>query len=618
MAARKKKRTKKAARRKAPSKSAKKAARRKTPGKQPKKARAPKKAKRAKAKAPKQKARARPAPARKVSKRKRAIKRLSAQDMARTQREISVAEFFAKNRHLLGYDNPSKALLTAVREAVDNALDACEEGGILPDITVAITHVKAGTGARGGSAEAQTKGTKKRGGPTGTADRYRLVVEDNGPGIVKAQVTKIFGKLLYGSKFHRLRMSRGQQGIGISAAALYGQLTTGRPIRVTTRAKKRRPALRLDLVIDTQKNHPKVLRESETKEFGPATGTRIELELEGRYTKGPRSVFEYLHQTALANPHAQIAFTAPEPDAQPHVFVRAVDELPEQPREIQPHPYGIELGTLIKMLGASGSRRVTSFLQAEFSRVSAKVAGAMVDEAEINGAKNPRRVSRDEAERLYMAMNAIRVMAPPTDCLAPIGEEALEEGMRKEVDADFYTSVTRSPSVYRGNPFQVEVALAFGGPLPADGAARLFRFANRVPLLYQQGACAMTKAASSISWRNYDLQQPRGGLPVGALAILVHIASVWVPFTSESKEAVAAYDEIHKEIRLALQECGRRLGLFVRKRKRLAEAARKTDYITTYLPPIAEALKDLLKLSDGQAQRVSKVLGTTLRKSRSA
>jgi DNA topoisomerase-6 subunit B len=163
----------------------------------------------------------------------------------------------------------------------------------------------------------------------------------------------------------------------------------------------------------------------------------------------------------------------------------------------------------------------------------------------------------------------------------------------------------------------MEVALAYGTPLPADKSARLYRFANRVPLLYQQGACSITRAATSISWRSYDLQHPRGSLPVGPLAILVHIASVWVPFTSESKEAVAAYDEIHKEIRLALQECGRRLGVFVRKRKRLAEAARKTDYITTYLPPIAEALRDLLDLSEPQTKRVSKVLGETLRKSRS-
>ncbi|MDF1701739.1 MAG: DNA topoisomerase VI subunit B [Planctomycetota bacterium] len=552
--------------------------------------------------------------------RKRAVKRLSAQDMARTQREISVAEFFAKNRHLLGYDNPSKALLTAVREAVDNALDACEEAGILPDLDIVIEQVKQGSAAARRKAAAEAPASKSKRttkGPTGTADRFRLVVQDNGPGIVKAQVSKIFGKLLYGSKFHRLRMSRGQQGIGISAAALYGQLTTGKPIRVATKSRPRKPAITFDLVIDTKSNNPRVLRERELETFAHKTGTRIELELEGRYTGGQRGVFEYLRQTALANPHAHITFLAPGAE-EAHVFERVVDELPEQPREIQPHPYGVELGTLMKMLQATGAKRVTSFLQQEFSRVSSRVAGEMVLEAEINGAKNPHRVTRPEAERLYEAMNAVRVMAPPTDCLAPIGEAALLEGMRKEVEAEFYTSVTRAPSVYRGNPFQIEVALAYGPPLPADQSAHLYRFANRVPLLYQQGACAMSKAVTSLAWRNYDLNQPRRSMPVGPLAVLVHIASVWVPFTSESKEAVAAYDEIHKEIRLALQECGRRLGLHVRKQKRAAEAQRKTDYITTYLPTIAEALQDLLALSDRQTRTVTKKLDTTLRRSRSS
>ena len=605
MAARKKKAKKRPAKKAKKRAGAKAKARRKAPKRAPKK-KAKAKARRKKKATPKR--------------RKPARKRLTAQDLARGQREISVAEFFAKNRHLLGYDNPSKALLTAVREAVDNALDACEEGGYLPDIAVSITQEKAGTGARGGKTDEEPKPKRGKGrrGPAGTADRYEVVVEDNGPGIVRAQVTRIFGKLLYGSKFHRLRMSRGQQGIGISAAALYGQLTTGKPIRVTTRTSRRQPAHVFDLVIDTRTNNPRTVKETVDEEWTSPHGTRIELHLEGRFVGGPRGVFEYLRQTALANPHARIVFQAPGDGTKPHEFVRVVEEVPEQPREIKPHPYGVELGTLIKMLTATKSRRVSSFLQSEFSRVSTKVSAAILEEAETTPTKNPRRVTRDEAERVYTAMNAVKIMAPPTDCLAPIGEEALEEGLCKEVEAEFYTSVTRSPAVYRGNPFQIEVALAYGSPLSSESPARLYRFANRVPLLYQQGACAITKAVTSISWRSYDLQHPRGSLPVGPLAILVHIASVWVPFTSESKEAVAAYNEIHREVRLALQECGRRLGVFVRKRRRLQEAARKTDYITTYLPPIAEALKDLLELSDRQATRVANVLGRTLKRSRSA
>jgi DNA topoisomerase-6 subunit B len=537
--------------------------------------------------------------------------------MARTQREISVAEFFAKNRHLLGYDNPSKALLTAVREAVDNALDACEEGGILPDIDVELTLSRQGSRKDEPAADEKKNGrAASRRGPAGVLDRYRLVVTDNGPGIVRAQISRIFGKLLYGSKFHRLRMSRGQQGIGISAAALYGQLTTGKPIRITSRTSPRKPAHLFELQIDTRRNEPEIVRENDQDEFPYETGTRIELELEGRYAGGGKGVFEYLRQTALANPHAQIRFTAPGGQL-PHVFVRAVHEVPIQPREIQPHPYGVELGTLIKMLGGTKARRVSTFMREEFCRVSERVAAEILKEARLPAQISPKKVVRGEAEKLHTAMNTVRIMAPPTDCLAPIGEEAMVEGLKKEVDAHFYTAITRSPAVYRGHPFQVEVALAYGEPLPGDQPARCFRFANRVPLLYQGGGCAITKAVTSTSWRKYDIQQPRGGMPVGPLAIYVHMASVWVPFTSESKEAVASYDEIVKEIRLGLQECGRRVGLHIRKRRRFAEAQRKSEYITKYLPAIAEALRDILELDEQETKQVAEVLADVLRRSRS-
>jgi DNA topoisomerase-6 subunit B len=543
---------------------------------------------------------------------------LTAQDMAKGQREISVAEFFSKNRHLLGYDNPSKALLTAVREAVDNALDACEEASILPEIEVELALVKAGTGGQTDDDEDEDKPRRRaavRRGPQGTADRFRMVVTDNGPGIVQAQIGRIFGKLLYGSKFHRLRMSRGQQGIGISAAALYGQLTTGKPVRITSRTGAKTTAHVFELQIDTERNEPRIVKEEEDPSFQHEHGTRIELELEGRYAGGQRGIFEYLRQTALANPHALIRFLQPGGEL-PHVFARAVEQVPTIPREIKPHPYGVELGTLINMLGASKARRVSAFLKEEFCRVSDRVAEDILREAKLPLDVSPKKVARGEAEKLHAAMNAVKIMTPPTDCLAPIGPQAMEEGLKKEVEAQFYTSTTRAPSVYRGHPFLIEVALAYGEPLTAEDPARLFRFANRVPLLYQQGACAITKAVAATSWRSYDLQQPRGQMPVGPLAIFVHVASVWVPFTSESKEAVAAYDEITKEIRLALQECGRRVGGYIRHKRRMLEAKRKVDYITKYLPTITEALRDLLDLDEKEQTQVTGALEETLRRSR--
>src|SRR5688572_32096246 len=163
----------------------------------------------------------------------------SADEMGKQQREISVSEFFTKNRHLLGFDNPRKALLTAVKEAVDNSLDASEEAGILPEIVVKLEAV----------------GEEGKPPPrVSDATRFRVTVIDYGPGIVRDQIPRIFAKLLYGSKFHRLRMSRGQQGIGISAAGMYGQLTTGKPVKIISRTGPRAAAHFFEVQIDTKKN----------------------------------------------------------------------------------------------------------------------------------------------------------------------------------------------------------------------------------------------------------------------------------------------------------------------------------------------------------------------------
>jgi len=508
--------------------------------------------------------------------------------MAAQQREISVSEFFTKNRHLLGFDSPTKALLTTIKEGVDNSLDACEEAGILPDLEVSVE-------------------------PTGN-NRFRVAVTDNGPGILKNQIPRIFGKLLYGSKFHRLRQSRGQQGIGISAAGMYGQLTTGKPIVIESRTSKRRPAHRYALVIDTRRNEPVVKKDTEIP-WDRARGTRVEIELEGVHKRGRHSVEAYLRQTALANPHAEIHYMGPGED-EPLVFRRASKKLPEEALEIKPHPYGVEVGLLLRMLKESKARKLKSFLQTEFSRVGATLATRIVEGAELKTTTSPRRVSPEAAERLICSIRQTRIAAPPTDCLSPIGEERLLASLREQIKADFYGAVTRSPSVYRGNPFQIEVGVAFGGDLPTDELVGLYRYANRVPLLYQQGGCALHKGLLATNWKSYGLQQGRGALPSGPMIVMVHIASVWVPFTSESKEAVAGYDEIIKELKLALQQVGRQLSTHIRRARKARDAARKQAYIEQYIPHVGIALQDILGLSERQEKKVVTTLTGTLERSR--
>ncbi len=570
---------------------------------------------------------------------------VTAETMAARQRDISVSEFFAKNRHLLGFDNPRKALLTTVKEAVDNSLDACEEAGILPDITVVIEDLQPNRPA------------------SAKASRYRVTIVDNGPGIVRKQVENIFGRLLYGSKFHRLKMSRGQQGIGISAAGMYGLITTGRPMVIHTRPSANKPAHHIELAMNTKTNRAEVTVDVETDDFplrrlstltpgtrelaargeflSPEvyrTGTSVTVELEGRYQRGRGSVDEFLELTAIANPHARIVFVppsrdsgaevdeldllpvrgkrggkgaagaeeaaeqAPAPEAPVQttetggvtVFPRAVEELPPETKEIQPHPKGIELGILIQMLKEAELERPTytlyNFLQDKFSRVSAATASSLCEKIKVSSRTKVADIDHAKAEALYKAFQETKFPPPPTDCLAPIGVKQLLAGMLKGVRAEFYAASSRDAAIYRGRPFQIEAAIAFGGELPADDAARVIRFANRVPLLYQQSACSSFKAVVDTKWRNYDLNQPRGSAPVGPIVIMIHMASVWVPFTSESKEAIADYDEIRKEMKLALMECGRKLATYVRKRQRMKREGERRDVFERYIGEIVKAV----------------------------
>jgi len=602
-------------------------------------------------------------------------KRVTAESMAAKQREISVSEFFAKNRHLLGFDNPRKALLTAVKEAVDNSLDACEEAGIVPELWVHI----------------ETTGP----------NRFKVGVQDNGPGIVRKQIPLIFGKLLYGSKFHRLRMSRGQQGIGISAAGMYGMLTTGKPVKIISMTSLNKPAHYFELQIDTARNRPEIingkgdgedipsgeaghkyiidhgiewashypLQDGQTTPAPVRSGTRVTIELEGRFVGGRGSVDEYLEQTAIANPHVTIHYI--DPDSHETLFTRSTTQLPPEPKEIKPHPYGIELGRLVTMLKETSATTMSQFLTTSFSRVTSGVAQKICEEAKINTRASAKRIGRHEADALYNAIQTTRISAPATDCISPIGEPLILKGLHQQVPGEFFCAATRPPAVYRGNPFQIEVGLAYGAASPtqkvsldtltdllgesdarsvrqfllntfdgvgASGADKILsearmgsrqplsklrsddiahlhaamknvnlsegqtmqvlRYANRVPLQFQPAACAITQSVIGNNWRSYGLTQSRGALPVGPVTIMVHMASVWVPFTSESKEAIASYPEIMKELRLGLQAVGRKLSMYLNKKNRVKQEGERREIFLRYLGEVAGAVSSIKDYSD--------------------
>lgn len=343
-------------------------------------------------------------------------------------------------------------------------------------------------------------------------------------------------------------------------------------------------------------------------------GTSVEIDLEGDYLKGAQSVDEYLKQTAIINPHVTITYQPPQGSQE--MFVRATEEMPKEPKEIKPHPYGVELGMLMKMLENSEYRTLQAFLTNEFSRVGAGTAKEICELSFLLPNTPPKKFSREMAEKLLEGIKKTKIMNPPTDTISPIGKELLEKGLKKEVNAEFYASASRPPAVYRGNPFIIEAAVAYGGNLPEDKPVEILRFANRVPLLYQQGACAIAKSIMGTNWKSYGLKQSNSSLPIGPCLIQIHMASVWVPFTSEAKEAIAHYPEIIKEVKLALQEVGRELGKYLNKKHRLNQELTKVDYISKYLPHVSGALQEILKLDEREKAKLEEHLKVVLEKSR--
>jgi DNA topoisomerase-6 subunit B len=393
-------------------------------------------------------------------------------------------------------------------------------------------------------------------------------------------------------------------------------------------------------------------------------GTRVTIEMEAKFQRGRGSVEEYLEQTAIANPHARIHFQGP--DGPERILERSSDDLPPEPKEIKPHPYGVELGRLVTMLQEHPKLTLAQFLTQSFSRVSHGTAKKICDTAKLSPRVTTGKLGRGEADALYKTIQETKIPPPATDCVVPIGEQRLLAGLRQVVPGEFFTAATRPPSVYRGNPFVIEAALAYGGgpsaqritreglgELAGESDARslrqfltttftgmggeaadkiiaeaelaprqspsklkkqqldalhgamqhvnvdegqsmtVLRYANRVPLQFQHAACAVTQTILATNWRSYGLSQSRGSLPSGPVTVMVHVASVWVPFTSESKEAIASYPEIQKEIRLALQAVGRKLGMYMRRRLRVAQEGQRRSIFLRYLGEVAAAVSTI-------------------------
>ena len=478
--------------------------------------------------------------------------------------KISPADFFYRNRDIAGFSSPSRSLYMSIRELVENSLDACEVGRIPPNIIV----------------ELSSEGNSERG-----VGVYKLRIEDNGIGVAAEHVPKAFATVFYGSKYG-YKQSRGTFGLGGTMALLYGQITTNKPATVIS-SKGGREVHKFVLMIDIVKNEPKIFEHEVFENKKRWRGTIVEFYLEGDYTNSKSKIIQYFNHTAIANPHATLMFI--DPRGRLYYYPRVTTKVPEPPEESLPHPVGVDVETMSRLLASSRDRTMASFLMNNFQRVGEKSAKDVLNLAGIAWDKSPRRLTHDEVTRLVDAIKKYaRFRAPDPSSLSPIGKELLEMGIRHMLNPEFMYIVERPPSSYSGFPFVVEVGLAYGGDIPQSDSVQLYRFANKIPLLYDERADVVWKVVNErIDWSTYKVSFP------APIAIVTHICSPKSPYKTVGKEAVADRPEIERELVTAIREAARALRLYLGKIEKRAMVKRRLDFYARYLPLIAKFAAEL-------------------------
>ncbi len=479
--------------------------------------------------------------------------------------KISPADFFYRNRDIAGFTNPSRSLYTSIRELVENSLDACEVGRILPEVIVELQEV-----GEGSSEDVKI---------------FRLRVKDNGIGVDAEHIPHAFATVFYGSKYG-YRQSRGTFGLGGTMALLYGQITTNRPVTVIS--CKDGDIHEFVLRIDIVENKPIVLDHKVHKNNDNWRGTIIDYYLETDYTNSKAKIVEYFRNTAIANPNASLTFI--DPKGRLYYFPRVAEKVPEPPKEALPHPVGVDVETMKRLISATKSETLLSFLTSSFQRVGPKTAREVLELAGLAHTANPKELNHDQLTALVEAIKRYKKFrAPDPTPLSPIGKDLLEAGIRAILMPEFLYVVQRPPQSYSGFPFIVEVAIAYGGKIPPSENIQIYRFANKIPLLYDERADVVWKVVSErIDWNNYNVPK------VAPLVVVTHICSLKIPYKTVGKEAIADRPEIERELIIAIRECARELKRYLIKVEKRTVAIKRLSIYAKYLPKIAKFSAELI------------------------
>lgn len=503
----------------------------------------------------------------------------------------STAEYFAKNLQQVGFSSPFKAVLTTLKEAVDNSLDACEDAGILPELFISIK--KVGNGA--------SKNT----------DLVEIIVEDNGPGLESDDLPKVFGEYLASSKFGRGRCSRGQQGIGISAATTWAQLTNASGVKVISKTNRMKKAVQAIVDVDIKGNKG-LMKNKSSMDWEKKHGLRVEFRIDGRVQlNGDGGLLTYLEGTTLVNPHLSLSYELLEEPAK--IIDRVTEEIPHVPPPTLPHPHTMKLGEFMTHSALYGKMPLNGFLKKGFSRISDSVLGEMVKKGLPKSllTKSLTSISEGEFKKVYHAVQETDLMAPTTKSVLTVGEEGLSKSVLRLGEVDFFSVVTRKPKICDFKPVVVEVAIARflnRGSDDNETSIQLLRFANRVPLQFDKGACAITRAVESVSWRSYGLNQQKGALPTGPYVFAISVTSPFIKFKNASKETIDGSDELIEEIRRALMQAGQKLSRHIRAEDKAADLERKLQHIEKFGPILVQGLARIVSAPKSREKKAEEGL----------
>ncbi len=509
----------------------------------------------------------------------------------------STAEYFSKNLQQVGFSSPTKAVLTTLKEAVDNSLDACEDAGILPNLIIKVEKLGAGT----------LKNT----------DQIRIEVEDNGPGIDPEDAPKVFGEYLASSKFGRGRCSRGQQGIGISAATTWAQQTTATGAKVTTKTKGMRKAQYFFIDVDLKNNKGRV-RERQTVEWDKPHGTKVSFLIDGRIQlNGEAGLYSFLNGNILVNPHMTLTYHLP--DEAPVTIERVSDDVPTAPKPVQPHPQTMQLGDFLQHASIFGGDMVGNWLKKGFSRINEGTIAELIKEHKVEKKLFEKRLnslSESELKSIYGGLQNAKLMAPSTQSVLSIGEKALAKSIRRLGQIDFISVHTRKPTICDYKPMQVEVAIArlAGKATDSDEPVTVLRFANRVPLQFDKASCAIVKALQTVNWRTYGLKQPKGSIPCGPFIVAVSVVSPFIKFKNASKETIDASDELVEELRRGMINAGQKLSKHLRREIKARELGEKISHIEQFAPILVEILCRITKATKIRKEKAEQGLLKILEK----